>query len=59
MRGRARPKEPGAMQSTKTATTIEKVNCEEPKARPPSRISTVWSVIMAKPTSRATAAKAV
>ena len=45
------------MQSTKTATTIEKVNWEEPKARPPSRISTLWSVIIAKPVSRATAAK--
>jgi hypothetical protein len=45
------------MQRTKTATTIEKVNCEEPKERPPSRISTVCSVIIAKPTSSAAAAK--
>ena len=47
------------MQSTKTATTIENVNWEEPKARPPSRISTLWSVIIAKPVSSATAANAV
>ena len=45
------------MQSTKTATTIEKVNWEEPKETPPSLMSTVCSVIMAKPVSRATAAK--
>ena len=58
IRGRAETaKLPRAMQSTKTATTIEKVKCEEPKERPPSRISTVCSVIIAKPTSRAAAAK--
>ena len=45
------------MQSTKTATTIEKVNWEEPKETPPSRMSAVCSVIMAKPVSSATAAK--
>ena len=44
------------MQSTKTATTIENVKCDEPSESPPMRISTVWSVIIAKPTSSATTA---
>jgi hypothetical protein len=46
------------MHSTKTATTIAKVNSDEPKESPPIRISTVWSVIMAKPVRNAAPAKA-
>ena len=45
------------MQSTNTATTMAKMKWEGPKARPPTRISTVWTAIMAKPSSRAAAAK--
>jgi hypothetical protein len=48
---------PRAMQSTNTATTIEKVNSEEPNERAPRRISTVWIDIIAKPSSRAATAK--
>ena len=45
------------MQSTNTATTIEKVKFDEPSESPPTRISTVWKHIAAKPTSSATTAK--
>ena len=48
---------PSAIHSTKTATTIAKVNWEEPKARPPIRLKVVCSVIIANPASRATAAQ--
>ena len=41
------------MHSTKTATIIEKVNCDEPIDRPPMRISTVCNAIAAKPASSA------
>ena len=44
------------MQSTNTETTIENVNGDDPIARPATRITTVWSAIIAKPTSSAIAA---
>ena len=44
------------MHSTNTATTIANVKWEAPKAMPPTRLSTVWRAIIAKPDSSATAA---
>ena len=44
------------MHSTKTATIIANVNGDEPNASAPTRLSVTWSVIIAKPASRATAA---
>jgi hypothetical protein len=41
------------MHSTNTATTIANVYSDEPNARPLTRITTVWSTIIAKPTSSA------
>ena len=47
---------PSAIASTKTATTIENVNWDEPMASMPRRMKVVCIVIMAKPVSRATVA---
>ena len=44
------------MQSTKIATTIAKLNWEGPNERPATRITLVWTTIIAKPTSAAIAA---
>jgi hypothetical protein len=54
--GRETARLPNAMQSTKTATTIAKVKGDDPSERPPIRIRTACTVIMAKPTRSATAA---
>jgi len=45
---------PIAIHNTKAATTIEKVNWDDPKERPDRRISVVSIVIIANPSSRAT-----
>ena len=48
---------PSAMQSTKTATTVAKVKSDAPRAWLPRRISAVCTVIIAKPSRQATAAR--
>lgn len=57
MRGRvATVRLPIAMHSTKTPTTMPKVNGEEPSASAPIRLSVVCRLIIAKPASSATSA---